>query len=102
MFTDFLDRRRDLARKAVCVPLKESPYFHRSLVNGPGYAKQLSENMKFIKICLLISCLLLTSVSAQKKAQTPTFKVDYTKFTLPNGLEVVFHIDRSDPVVAVA
>lgn len=58
--------------------------------------------MKFIKVCLLITSLLFVSVSAQKKAVTPTFKVDYEKFTLPNGLEVVFHIDRSDPVVAVA
>jgi zinc protease len=57
--------------------------------------------MKFINICLLIFCLLLTSVSAQKATQ-PTFKVDYEKFTLPNGLQVIFHIDRSDPVVAVA
>jgi zinc protease len=31
-----------------------------------------------------------------------TFTVDFEKFTLENGLEVVFHIDRSDPVVAVA
>ncbi len=30
------------------------------------------------------------------------FKIDYEKFTLSNGLEVIFHIDRSDPVVAVA
>ena len=29
-------------------------------------------------------------------------KVDYEKFTLDNGLEVVFHTDYSDPVVAVA
>jgi zinc protease len=34
-------------------------------------------------------------------AQTPSFKVEYEKFTLPNGLDVIFHIDRSDPVVAV-
>ncbi|MDQ3321496.1 MAG: insulinase family protein [Acidobacteriota bacterium] len=30
------------------------------------------------------------------------FKVDYEKFTLSNGLEVIFHVDRSDPVVAVS
>ncbi|PQB04184.1 M16 family metallopeptidase [Aureitalea marina] len=30
------------------------------------------------------------------------FKVDFEKFTLDNGLQVIFHIDRSDPVVAVA
>ncbi|MFZ6818712.1 M16 family metallopeptidase [Undibacterium sp. Ji22W] len=28
-------------------------------------------------------------------------KVDYQKFSLANGLEVIFHVDRSDPVVAV-
>ncbi|MCK0156967.1 insulinase family protein [Cellulophaga sp. F20128] len=30
------------------------------------------------------------------------FTVDFDKFTLDNGLQVIFHIDRSDPVVAVA
>ncbi len=56
--------------------------------------------MKIPKICILIVSLLISSLSlfAQKN---PTFKIDYEKFTLPNGLEVVFHVDRSDPVVAV-
>jgi zinc protease len=58
--------------------------------------------MKFIKISLLITCLLVLSVPAQKPAAKAVFKVEYQKFTLPNGLEVIFHIDRSDPVVAVA
>ena len=53
----------------------------------------------FIVVCLLFS---LISVSAQKPAGKPTFKVDYEKFTLDNGLEVIFHVDRSDPVVAVS
>jgi zinc protease len=45
---------------------------------------------------------LIPAVPAQKKtSETPTFKVEYEKFTLPNGLQVIFHIDRSDPVVAV-
>ncbi len=59
--------------------------------------------MKIAKIYLIVFCLLLSafSVSAQKAAQTPSFKVEYEKFTLPNGLEVIFHVDRSDPVVAV-
>jgi zinc protease len=43
----------------------------------------------------------MLSVSAQKPAGKTVFKVDYEKFTLPNGLEVIFHVDRSDPVVAV-
>ena len=36
------------------------------------------------------------------KDKTTEFNVDFEKFTLDNGLQVIFHIDRSDPVVAVA
>tara|TARA_R110001632_G_scaffold18712_21_gene57724 strand:- start:3100 stop:5931 length:2832 start_codon:yes stop_codon:yes gene_type:complete len=35
------------------------------------------------------------------KEQTPELSINYEKITLDNGLDVVFHIDRSDPVVAV-
>jgi zinc protease len=63
------------------------------------------------KAILLPALLLLNvyKVTAQKAATvkpaaaTPTlFKIDYEKYKLANGLEVIFHIDRSDPVVAVA
>ncbi|MEQ1644983.1 MAG: pitrilysin family protein, partial [Pyrinomonadaceae bacterium] len=37
-----------------------------------------------------------------QKASNTGLKIDYQKFTLPNGLEVIFHVDRSDPVVAVS
>lgn len=55
--------------------------------------------MKIVKIYLIVFCLLLSAISVS--AQQPTFKVEYEKFTLPNGLQVIFHVDRSDPVVAV-
>src|SRR5687767_15876374 len=64
--------------------------------------------MRFVNTCLLLVCLLASiPVAAQKPAAsqrstTPVFKVDYEKFTLKNGLQVIFHVDRSDPVVAVA
>ncbi|CAN5592565.1 hypothetical protein BH20ACI3_BH20ACI3_42940 [soil metagenome] len=60
--------------------------------------------MKFAKTGLVVICLLAVClpVSAQKPAPQTVFKVDYEKFTLANGLQVIFHIDRSDPVVAVA
>lgn len=60
--------------------------------------------MKTVKIYLLVISLLASSssVSAQKPASQPSFKISYEKFTLPNGLDVVLHIDRSDPVVAVS
>jgi zinc protease len=41
------------------------------------------------------------SKAASAKSAALALKVDFQKFTLPNGLEVIFHIDRSDPVVAV-
>lgn len=33
--------------------------------------------------------------------EAPTLNIDFEKFTLDNGLEVVLHVDRSDPVVAI-
>ena len=35
------------------------------------------------------------------KAQVQSLDLKYEKITLDNGLDVVFHIDRSDPVVAI-
>ncbi|MEO7312267.1 MAG: pitrilysin family protein [Chitinophagaceae bacterium] len=59
--------------------------------------------MRKSPVVLLIIVLLFSSIaSAQKPAPKASFKVEYEKFTLPNGLEVIFHIDRSDPVVAVS
>ncbi|HEY0461356.1 MAG TPA: pitrilysin family protein [Pyrinomonadaceae bacterium] len=60
--------------------------------------------MKIAKSLLIVFCLLfsLISVPAQKPSEKATFKVNFEKFILPNGLQVVFHVDRSDPVVAVA
>lgn len=53
---------------------------------------------------LLLLATLLIGFNADIVAQKSTkasFKIDYEKFTLPNGLTVIFHVDRSDPVVAV-
>ncbi|HQU86772.1 MAG TPA: pitrilysin family protein, partial [Pyrinomonadaceae bacterium] len=55
--------------------------------------------MKKTGIFFLTLCLFFVNFSIS--AQTPSFKVDYEKFVLPNGLEVIFHVDKSDPVVAV-
>lgn len=47
----------------------------------------------------------LLSSSPTSLAQAPTskdFKVDFEKYELPNGLQVVLHQDASDPIVSVA
>ncbi len=35
-------------------------------------------------------------------AQKTDFKLDYEKYTLDNGLDVVLHTDKSDPIVSIA
>ncbi len=52
----------------------------------------------YLFFALLISSFI-TAACVQKQTE---FSVDYEKFTLDNGLEVIFHKDHSDPVVAVA
>ena len=52
---------------------------------------------------LALTSALATPAIAQRKAPTAQARVlPATSYTLPNGLKVIFHIDRSDPVVAVA
>src|SRR5262245_13275004 len=53
-------------------------------------------DMQYLKLL----CVLL--VANIVNAQQGTFKIPCEKFTLPNGLQVIFHIDKSDPVVAVS
>lgn len=61
--------------------------------------------MKSIKILLLLTLSFFSVISCKQDSaekNSKEFTVDFEKFTLDNGLEVIFHIDRSDPVVAVA
>ncbi len=51
-------------------------------------------------LCYLLLITIVPSYSQNQKV--PEFKVAFEKFTLDNGLQVILHIDRSDPVVAVA
>jgi zinc protease len=61
--------------------------------------------MKHIKPLFLSLFLLIVFSSCKQneaKESTQEFKVDYEKFTLDNGLQVILHVDKSDPVAAVA
>jgi len=49
-----------------------------------------------------LKLLLLLLITNHALAQKVSFKIPYEKFTLDNGLQVIFHIDKSDPVVAVS
>ena len=50
---------------------------------------------------IALLCIVFSACQAPPLADD-SLQIDYEKFTLDNGLEVVFHIDRSDPIVAVA
>ncbi|MFT3744345.1 MAG: pitrilysin family protein [Pyrinomonadaceae bacterium] len=53
-----------------------------------------------MKICVTFFLTFVLCISVFSQGQS--LKLDYEKFALPNGLQVLFHVDRSDPVVAVS
>lgn len=63
-------------------------------------------NMRLLNKTLLLGTILFSIGCSNKEAEVETkdveFKIDYEKFTLDNGLEVILHEDHSDPIVAVA
>jgi len=64
--------------------------------------------MRYFKSFSLLFLILLSAVNmnAQQtnmdKQSSEDFKLEYEKFVLDNGLEVILHVDKSDPIVAVA
>lgn len=50
---------------------------------------------------LILSFILLLFTSIYSSDQKE-FKIDYEKYTLKNGLQVILHEDKSDPITAVA
>lgn len=53
-----------------------------------------------ISSVIILSLVLL--IAAGCKKETPDLSIDYEKYTLENGLDVILHQDHSDPIVAVA
>ncbi len=51
---------------------------------------------------ILVLALLVPIGCKQKAAEEAELKIDYEKYTLENGLDVVLHEDRSDPIAAAA
>ncbi|NTW25039.1 MAG: hypothetical protein HGA37_10085, partial [Lentimicrobium sp.] len=52
---------------------------------------------------MITGSLMLGSVNTDAQTnETGSFRVDFKKYKLENGLEVVLHQDHSDPIVSVA
>ncbi|MDX5435885.1 MAG: insulinase family protein, partial [Pontibacter sp.] len=49
-----------------------------------------------------IICLLWCAASLSAMAQSKSNKIEFTEYTLPNGLHVILHQDKSTPNVAVS
>lgn len=60
------------------------------------------KRFKLIPAITLLIALVISSCQSSGSNNEPELKVDYEKFTLDNGLEVILHVDKSDPVVGVA
>ncbi|MEQ9467863.1 MAG: pitrilysin family protein [Ekhidna sp.] len=58
--------------------------------------------MKLTKTLSFILGVTLFGCTQPDNMEEKEFKIEYEKFTLDNGLEVVLHEDHSDPIVAVA
>ena len=54
----------------------------------------------FLRYTILL--VITFSITFSSATHSQEFSVEFEKFTLDNGLEVIFHEDKSDPVVAVA
>lgn len=52
-------------------------------------------------LIVFLAAISLISCNNSSKEKTPELSINYKKIELDNGLDVVFHVDKSDPVVAV-
>jgi zinc protease len=50
----------------------------------------------------LLGIILALLVSCSTSEESTSFSIDYEKYTLENGLDVILHTDHSDPIVSVA
>ena len=53
------------------------------------------------KTLIPIATFIILIIGCNERQQTP-FKIDYEKYQLDNGLTVILHEDKSDPIVGVA
>jgi zinc protease len=61
----------------------------------------MKKSIMILGIFVFVSGLMMTSCSKSTEPEK-SFEIEYEKYVLDNGLEVVLHEDHSDPIVAVA
>src|SRR5690606_3090843 len=71
-----------------------------------GATFQTGTSMRTRKLLIAVAALAVLGQSVagqgpQAPATSALPKVEFTKFTLPNGLDVIFHVDRKLPIVHI-
>ena len=59
-------------------------------------------NFKFSMGTLFLIAILMISCEEKKQEKTAQLSIDFEKYELTNGLDVILHQDKSDPIVSVA
>ena len=49
-----------------------------------------------------ILTIILVSTTCSKAPQKDSLKINFEKYTMPNGLQVILHTDHSDPIISYA
>jgi len=49
-----------------------------------------------------ILTIILVSAACSKAPQKDSLKINFEKYTMPNGLQVILHTDHSDPIISYA
>jgi len=58
--------------------------------------------LKFTAVALLCTTVFISCNGEGAGAEQASLSVDYTKYELENGLDVILHQDKSDPIVSLA
>jgi len=58
--------------------------------------------LRKITSLLLTAILLIAVQSCKKSTQSDKLSIDYEKYIMPNGMQVILHTDHSDPIIAYA
>ncbi|MFT5103234.1 MAG: zinc protease [Candidatus Latescibacterota bacterium] len=66
---------------------------------------KIKKNAKIIMLSVLLTTFGIISCTDEKDIETPdgaALSVDFEKYELANGLDVILHQDKSDPIVSLA
>ncbi|MFC1542969.1 M16 family metallopeptidase [Candidatus Neomarinimicrobiota bacterium] len=62
--------------------------------------KHRSQIIALLAIVMFVAGACATLLTKPSEEAQPAFSIDYEKYTLDNGLDVILHRDQSDPIVA--